>query len=71
MLCIIQYREYIQEERDQSRDRTLFYENQSLERAKKLKNEIQSEKKMRLLESRVKEEITKSNYNAIERRRKL
>lgn len=58
-------------EGENRKQQTLFYGETNLERAKNRKMEIQSEKKMKLLESRVKQEIVRDNFNSIENRRKV
>lgn len=58
-------------EEEQKKKQTLYYEFNNFEKARNKKMELQSEKKMRFLENKVKQEIVKSNFNSIENKRRL
>lgn len=58
-------------EEEQKKKQTLYYELNNFEKARNKKMELQSEKKMRFLENKIKQEIVKSNFNSIENKRRL
>lgn len=58
-------------EEEQKKKQTAYYEFNNFEKARNKKMELQSEKKMKFLENKIKQEIVKSNFNSIENKRRL